>query len=329
VFQDLCDEEGVLIVRGPAYNPKVQGSIESANKLLKRRLAALLRELGVKEWATKILRVVIKINNCHHRSLKRGFTPFMVWFGRSAHWESTEDVTQVAYLPEIDNEVVEDSGDELYQVDTLPERTEIEEAQFQVATTAADKFETEQSSRVTIRNTLQVGDLGSLFIKTNIRLSGEHRRIPVRIQAIYRNHAKVNTEFGYIREKQKLTDINHLQNKEYKAKIPRGTLPSGTREINLSTTVQRWNDRGSIIAAQKAGRKRAKEADPAPSQRTYSTSVRRNEPLEELELDSKSETTEPEYSNDSSSNNGLVAPISSQSYSSQTSLPLRTTQQRI
>jgi IS30 family transposase len=47
---DLAKNLGIQIVRGQAYHPQSQGSVEIANRTFKRRLAALQLARGVSTW---------------------------------------------------------------------------------------------------------------------------------------------------------------------------------------------------------------------------------------------------------------------------------------
>ena len=63
------------------------GSIESANKTFKLRLAALRAEKGLpNHWASLLPELQEVINTTSNSQLPRHITLFEVWFRRKPHW---------------------------------------------------------------------------------------------------------------------------------------------------------------------------------------------------------------------------------------------------
>lgn len=79
-------------IRGRAYHPQTQGSIEKANDVFKLRLAALRQEKRLpRTWVPLLLELQEVINTTPSRMLPRHMTPFEVWFGRQPHWIVSPD----------------------------------------------------------------------------------------------------------------------------------------------------------------------------------------------------------------------------------------------
>jgi hypothetical protein len=70
------------MVRGRAYHPQTQGSVEVANKIFKSRLRAAQRDLGTTEWVKLLPLIAWVINTTRPSTLPKGITPYQVWFGR-------------------------------------------------------------------------------------------------------------------------------------------------------------------------------------------------------------------------------------------------------
>jgi transposase InsO family protein len=75
----------IPIIRGRAYHPQTQGSIEVHNREFKRHLAALREERGL-SWLQLLPELQEVANTTGSRMLPNHVTPFEVWFGRKPHW---------------------------------------------------------------------------------------------------------------------------------------------------------------------------------------------------------------------------------------------------
>jgi IS30 family transposase len=80
--QDLCDSLNIPTIRGRAYHPETQGSVEIANRTFKSRLYAEIMESGVRNWASRLSEIAETINTTRPSCLRAHVTPFEVWFGR-------------------------------------------------------------------------------------------------------------------------------------------------------------------------------------------------------------------------------------------------------
>ena len=47
---EVCKKRGIKIIRGRAYHPQSQGSIEVANRIFKKRLRAARADTGIQSW---------------------------------------------------------------------------------------------------------------------------------------------------------------------------------------------------------------------------------------------------------------------------------------
>ena len=103
--KDLAQNLGIPIIRGRAYHPQSQGSIEIANRTFKRRLAAFQLAKGVTTWVDLLPELAMTINTTTSCALPRNKTPFEVWFGRKPHWIT-------ARTAQTNNQINQDNKDE-------------------------------------------------------------------------------------------------------------------------------------------------------------------------------------------------------------------------
>lgn len=101
----ICTQNNVRMVRGRAYHPQSQGSIEIANRTFKNRLRSFMTSTGRKDWHRLLNIVAFRINTTQSAALPNRKTPYDVWFGRTRRW---------VYEPQLDNDEteVEESEDE-------------------------------------------------------------------------------------------------------------------------------------------------------------------------------------------------------------------------
>jgi len=78
------------MIRGRPYHPQTQGTVERANRTLKRRLGALQAQKGRNDWAALLLELALVINTTSTRALPRNKTSFEVFFGRKPRWIGAE-----------------------------------------------------------------------------------------------------------------------------------------------------------------------------------------------------------------------------------------------
>ena len=62
------------MIRGQAYHPQSQGSIERANRTLKARLTSYSASLQRKDWAALLSRVVYRINTTSSEAHEKAAT---------------------------------------------------------------------------------------------------------------------------------------------------------------------------------------------------------------------------------------------------------------
>ena len=91
-FDDLVKNRHppIPVIRGRAYHPESQGTVEVHNREFKRHLAALRIERGVLGWLHLLPELQEVTNTTGSHMLPNRVTPFEVWFGRRPHWLFTE-----------------------------------------------------------------------------------------------------------------------------------------------------------------------------------------------------------------------------------------------
>ncbi|CZR64731.1 uncharacterized protein PAC_14630 [Phialocephala subalpina] len=87
-FEQVCKARGIPIIRGRAYHPDTQGTVEIANRTFKRRLAAVQTATGTRDWVRFLPEIAMIINTTINESLPNSMTPYEAWYGRtSPNWD--------------------------------------------------------------------------------------------------------------------------------------------------------------------------------------------------------------------------------------------------
>jgi len=243
------------MIKGRPYHPQTQGSVERANQTFKRRLRAIQRERGfpASHWVELLLELALIINTTTTRTLPGKKTPFEVWFGRKPRW------TRADYLGEEPVGV----NDDLLHVDNeeFGDDPVLSEIERRVAEhnrrTQAQMVKQSQASGVITE--FEDGDIATLVIPSKMRLKTESKRLPVRILLGDHGRYKVMSRHGRISGRWPAEELNKVG--DDLIELLGGNIPMEAEykagkevQIQLTKAVALENNRGSITAAQKAGR---------------------------------------------------------------------------
>jgi hypothetical protein len=243
------------MIRGRPYHPQTQGLIERANQTFKRRLRAIQRERGfpASHWVELLPELALIINTTTTRTLPGKKTPFEVWFGRKPRWMRADYLGEEPVgvnddLLHVDNE---EFGDD-------PVLSEIERrvAEHNRRTQAQM---VKQSRAHGVITEFEDGDIATLLIPPKMRLKTESKRLPVRILLGDHGQYKVMSRHGRISGRWPAEELNTVG--DDLIELLGGNIPMEAEykagkevQIQLTKAVALENNRGSITAAQKAGR---------------------------------------------------------------------------
>src|SRR5947207_15051623 len=116
----FAKELSIRMIRGWAYYPQTQGTVEVANCTFKKRLGTLQAQKGQSNWAALLPELALVINTTTSRALPHHKIPFEVWFGRKPHWITArpmEDADEVDIYDETDAESDDDGDLVLTEID--------------------------------------------------------------------------------------------------------------------------------------------------------------------------------------------------------------------
>jgi hypothetical protein len=186
------------------------------------------------------------INTTSSSVLPNKASPFQIWFGRKPHFFET-DYRQVAPIELEDDEEVftGDNGDLVL--------TEIE---AKVA-----EFNARQHEKIRKRNGPEPqfidGSIVTLWIPKKLRLRTEAERLTVRILSCDYRAYKLMSQHGRIGGRFQASELNSVSNRGYDIPLEAEYISGKEVVVPLSVVVAQENNRGSISAAQAAGRERA------------------------------------------------------------------------
>jgi hypothetical protein len=75
---EVCQKRGIKIIRGRAYYPQSQGSIEVANRIFKKRLRAVRADTSIRSWIQLLPLITWVINTIAIPALPKGNTLYEV-----------------------------------------------------------------------------------------------------------------------------------------------------------------------------------------------------------------------------------------------------------
>ena len=182
----------VRMIRGCAYHPQTQGSVEIANRTFKNRLRAAQLSYGRRDWVDLLLEIAFIINTTTSRALPRGKTPFDVWFGRPRRW------LQLKTLVDDETEVEEDGED----LDTDLEGDDSVVLSAIEAAVAKNNIKVWEQMRRKGGKTSKVFDekeVATLAIPRKMRLNTENSRLTVRIVNQNSNGYKLLSRHGLLK----------------------------------------------------------------------------------------------------------------------------------
>jgi hypothetical protein len=251
---------GIKIINGRSYHPQTQGSVERANQTLKRRLRCLQREQGfpASHWVSLLPELAIIINTTTTRTLPGKKTPFEVWFGRKPRWMHPDyRATEPAGLDDLlhDNEVLDPEDPVLTEIETRV-------AEYNTRRQAQMVKQSKTHGHVV---EFEDGAIATLKIPIKMRLKTKSERLPVRVLSGDHGQYKLMSQHGRLVGRWPADELNEVDDslvEHLGASIPMEPAYKAGKEVTvqLAKAVAAENHRGSITAAQKAGRATALRA---------------------------------------------------------------------
>jgi hypothetical protein len=194
---DLAQNLGIRIVRGRAYHPQSQGSVEVANRTFKRRLAALQLARGVSTWVDLLPELALTINTTTSHALPRNKTPFEVWFGRKPHWLKELQLPQ-AETGFYDND--NENTDQDYNDDDQDNDNDVDLVLTEIEARVAANNAYIHTAMIKAHNgkskEFKDGDIATLKIPLKLRLKTEAIRLPVRVLEFKNGQYKLQCQHG-------------------------------------------------------------------------------------------------------------------------------------
>jgi hypothetical protein len=192
---EVCKKRGIKIIRGRAYHPQSQGSIEVANRVFKKRLRAARADTGIQSWIQLLPLIAWVINTTATAALPKGNTPYEVWFGRKPptdflnHKESASRarIALGGIGGEVESDENSESGEDSLFVDEEAEQEEEAEEMIlsELTKRVAEHMRKQRENIVKKANSkaleYDIQEIATLQIPKQYRFGTEMARIPVRV----------------------------------------------------------------------------------------------------------------------------------------------------
>jgi hypothetical protein len=184
---EVCKKRGIKIIRGRAYHPQSQGSIEVANRVFKKRLRAARADTSIQSWIQLLPLIAWVINTTATAALPKGNTPYEVWFGRKPPTDFLNHKESASREVEGDeNSSSEGRGDSLFVDEEAEQEEEAEEMILSELTKrVAEHMRKQRENMVKKANSkaleYNIQEIATLQIPKQYRFGTEMTRILVRV----------------------------------------------------------------------------------------------------------------------------------------------------
>jgi hypothetical protein len=184
---EVCKKRGIKIIRGRAYHPQSQGSIEVANRVFKKRLRAARADTGIQSWIQLLPLIAWVINTTATAALPKGNTLYEVWFGRKPPTDFLNHKESASCEVEGDeNSSSEGGGDSLFVDEEAEQEEEAKEMILSELTKrVAEHMRKQRENMVKRANSkaleYDIQEIATLQIPKQYRFSTEMARIAVRV----------------------------------------------------------------------------------------------------------------------------------------------------
>jgi hypothetical protein len=241
------------MIRGRAYHPQTQGTVERANRTFKRRLGALQAQKGRSDWVALLPELALVINTTTTRALPRNKTPFEVWFGRKPRWITTGPIDDV---DDEDQDLQDDTDDDESGNNEDPVLSEIEARVVANNARLHAQMIKANSGRSAV---FMDGTIATLQTPLKIRLATEPSRLPVRVLEYKNGQYKLQCRHGRLAGRFQGGELNSIDpsiSDLLGNSIRTEPEKRAGKEVTIKfpAAVAKENNRGSINSAQKAGR---------------------------------------------------------------------------
>jgi hypothetical protein len=234
------DKLGVKIIRGRAYHPQTQGSVEVANRIFKARLQAVAGESGEKEWVKHLPQLAEVINTTRPSCLPAHVTPYEVFFGRKPWWLLPEEFPVELPVNEVVPEEV-NSEDESYLLTELSKRVRVNNLREQ------EKMQKKGGPALAY----VLNQTVLLAIPPKNRLSAKATRLPCRIQEVRTTGYILLSQFGQLKGLHQGSELRGVFN-GVTFNIP--PWVPGSKLLTIAAAATAQAGRKPIAAQQKEGR---------------------------------------------------------------------------